>query len=74
MKVIAFIEPSQGKVIEKIMRHCGLWHPRPPPGDCPDFHGAPAQQGRENGTVPMTASDDPRALTYVDIDTFEATF
>ena len=26
MKVIAFIEPPRGDVIEKIMRHCGLWH------------------------------------------------
>ena len=34
MKVVAFIEPPQGAVIEKILRHCGLWHassPRPPP-------------------------------------------
>ena len=36
MKVIAFIEPPQGAVIEKILRHCGLWHPsapRAPPAD-----------------------------------------
>ena len=36
MKVIAFIEPPQGAVIEKILRHCGLWHPsspRPPPAE-----------------------------------------
>ena len=37
MKVVAFIEPPQGAVIEKILRHCGLWHPSapraPPPGD-----------------------------------------
>jgi len=33
MKVIAFIEPPQGEVIEKILQHCGLWQPpRPPPG------------------------------------------
>jgi len=25
MKVVAFIEPPQGKVVEKILRHCGLW-------------------------------------------------
>ena len=25
MKVVAFIEPPQGEVIEKILRHCGLW-------------------------------------------------
>jgi hypothetical protein len=34
MKVVAFIEPPQGAVIEKILRHCGLWQPvtpRPPP-------------------------------------------
>lgn len=29
MKVIAFIEPPQGVVIEKILRHCGLWNPAP---------------------------------------------
>jgi hypothetical protein len=26
-------------------------------GDCPDFRGAPAQQGRENGTVPFDAPE-----------------
>jgi hypothetical protein len=34
MKVVAFIDPPQGEVIEKILRHCGLWRgsaPRPPP-------------------------------------------
>ena len=30
MKVIAFIEPPQGEVIEKILRHCGLWCPSSP--------------------------------------------
>ena len=37
MKVVAFIEPPQGDVIEKILRHCGLWCPSspraPPAGD-----------------------------------------
>ena len=36
MKVIALIDPPQGDVIEKILRHCGLWQPstpRPPPGE-----------------------------------------
>jgi hypothetical protein len=36
MKVIAFLEPPQGDVIEKILRHCGLWRasaPRPPPAE-----------------------------------------
>ncbi len=30
MRVIAFIEPPQGAVIEKILRHCGLWQPSTP--------------------------------------------
>ena len=30
MKVVAFIEPSQGAVIEKILRHCGLGNPATP--------------------------------------------
>ena len=36
MKVVSFIEPPQGEVIERILRHCGLWNPvapRAPPGE-----------------------------------------
>ncbi len=36
MKVVAFLEPPQGEVIEKILRHCGLWNPgapRAPPAE-----------------------------------------
>jgi hypothetical protein len=66
MKVLAFIEPPQGAVIEKILRHCGLWRassPRAPPGDAP----------------PQSAEDEPasaevRELTFVDEATFWATF
>ena len=29
MKIIAFIQPDQGAVIEKILRHCGLWEEAP---------------------------------------------
>ncbi len=71
MKVIAFIEPPQADVIERILRHCGLWRPstpRPPPGDCPDFCVS------KNGTVPCADPDEPPELTYVDMDTFWATF
>jgi hypothetical protein len=91
MKVLAFIEAPQGAVIEKILRHCGLWNPaapRPPPddGDGPDFPG----ESVENGTGPFESSDwtatedfPERSIapsgtsgewTYMDIDTFEATF
>jgi hypothetical protein len=58
MKVVAFIEPPQGEVIEKILHHCGLWQPRLPP-DAKDS---------------ATASEELRELTYVDMDTFWATF
>ena len=61
MKVVAFIEPPQGDVIEKILRHCGLWDVAGPPPRPPD--NASVHDG-----------DEPRELTYVDIDTFEATF
>ena len=33
MKVVAFLEPPQADVIEKILQHCGPWHhssPRAP--------------------------------------------
>jgi len=29
MKIIAFIERRQTEVIEKILRHCGLWEESP---------------------------------------------
>jgi putative transposase len=73
MKVIAFIEPPQGEVIEKILRHCGLWQasaPRAPPdldGLLHDLHSA-------SSNSPTGSSDQAGELTYVDIDTFLATF
>jgi hypothetical protein len=60
MKVVAFIEPPQGEVIEKILRHCGLWKPRPPPAADSSVHDNDGGETRE--------------LTYVDMDTFWATF
>ena len=70
MKVIAFIEPPQGDVIEKILRHCGLWH---------------ASRRRRAKTVGSTTRTKIRTARrplptrerermFVDIDTFEATF
>ena len=29
MKIIAFIQRDQGEVIEKILKHCGLWEEAP---------------------------------------------
>lgn len=34
MRIVGFVEREQSDVIEKILRHCGLWkepRPRPPP-------------------------------------------
>ena len=51
-------------MIEKILRHCGLWQPSasgaPPAGD--------------GSLHDPEDADEPRELVYVDIDTFEATF
>jgi hypothetical protein len=58
---VAFIEPPQGDVIERILRHRGLWNPatpRPPPD---------ADEGQ-------SACDMPGELTYVDEATFWTTF
>jgi hypothetical protein len=68
MKVFAFIEPPQGVVVEKSLRHCGLWQPsapRPPPTTDVWIH-------EPDG--PSASADEPRERVYVDIDTFEATF
>jgi hypothetical protein len=72
MKVIAFIEPPQGAVVEKILRHCGLWHPsspRPPPAVDDWVHDPDGDQYGQT-----VSADEPRERVYVDIDTFEATF
>jgi hypothetical protein len=72
MKVVAFLEPPQGSVIEKILRHCGLWNPsmpRPPPGEprlvrdpgvswdeCCDAATDPAYDGIDADIDPFLAS------------------
>ena len=67
MKVVAFLEPPQADVIEKILRHCGLWCPAsaraPPAGDL-----------RVHDPDSDSASQEPRELTFVDEATFWSTF
>ena len=69
MKVVAFLEPRAevGDVIEKILRHCGLWCPAaaraPPAGDL-----------RVHDPDSDSASQEPRELTFVDEATFWSTF
>jgi hypothetical protein len=57
----------QGDVIERILRHCGRWDPRPSPGDC-------AVHDSEHGGDGSDTRDAIRELTYVDEDTFWAAF
>ena len=76
MKVIAFIEPPQGAVVEKILRHCGLWHPSSPRAPPVDWGLPPSLPSSPDdySDSPTASSDEPGDWTYVDIDTFEATF
>jgi hypothetical protein len=71
MKIVAFLEPPQGDVIEKILRHCGLWSPAapraPPAGDL-RVHDPDGDWESDS------ASQEPRELTFVDEATFWATF
>jgi hypothetical protein len=61
MKVAAFIEPSQADVIDKILRHCGLWcvsSPRAPPADGdpvddPDGDWGSRPAAHESGELPF---------------------
>ena len=68
---MALIEPPQSDVIEKILRHCGLWRAsslRAPPanGDSVD------DPDGDWGSHPAT--HEPGELTFVDEATFWATF
>jgi hypothetical protein len=70
MKVVAFIDPPQTEVIEKILKHCGLWQgcsARPPPPVGDQTHGV-----RE--VAACHSPGGPHELTYADQQTFEATF
>jgi len=72
MEFVAFIEPPQTDVIEKILRHCGLWQPsrpRPPPAGDNRVRDPDCDSDRQ-----MASSEEPRELTCVDINTFWATF
>ena len=71
MKIVAFVEPPQGDVIEKILRHCGLWcpaSPRAPPAGDLRVHD------QDGDWESDSASQEPQELTFVDGATFWATF
>ncbi|MFC1763232.1 transposase [Planctomycetota bacterium] len=75
MKVISFIEPPQAQVIEKILKHCGLWQKsvsRAPP----DIGGLARDldftfSGKKSD---FSGPDQALDLIYENIDTFLATF
>jgi hypothetical protein len=68
MKVVAFIEPPQADVIEKILRHCGLWSPASP-------RAPPAGNLRVYDPDGNWENDSAsQELTFVDEATFWATF
>jgi hypothetical protein len=73
MKVIAFIEAPQGAVIEKILRHCGLWNPSTPRAP-PAYGGLSTCSDADLSDGATASSDRSDDWTYVDIDTFEAAF
>ena len=68
MKIVAFIEAPQGDVIEKILRHCGLW--------CPAAARAPSAGDLRvhDPDSDSAVSDESRELTFADEATFWATF
>ena len=76
MKVVSFIEPPQTDVIEDILKHCGLWQsssPRAPP----DVEGLVLELDAAysaNSIGSPDQADTTQELTYVDIDTFLASF
>jgi hypothetical protein len=80
---LAFIEPPQGAVVEKILRGHqseamvgGLWHPSAPrvPPAVNDWGPSPWSAVDGFADTEAAPSGEPREWTYVDIDTFEAAF
>lgn len=75
MTVVSFIEPPQAQVIEKILRHCGLWQ-EPVSRGPPDINGLAREVdfGHTAGMNRFPEPDQAQDFIYEDIDTFLATF
>ncbi len=72
MKVVAFIEPPKGAVIEKILRHCGLLIPSTPRAPPPE-DGWVYDLDSDWNSQPIS-SEQSGELTFVEMDEFLATF
>ena len=73
---LAFIEPPQVDVIEEILQHCGLWQASSPRAS-PDVEDLVLDLDFDFSDSPIESTDqadEPQELTYVDIDTFLASF
>ena len=66
MKIVSFIDPPQNGVIEKILRHCGLWKASAPRGP-PD----PIDMDHDPDSEFMGQAPE---LTFIDMDTYLSTF
>ncbi len=75
MAIVSFIEPPQAKVIEKILRHCGLWQNRTSRAP-PDVDGLVLDLDLGFSTTQKSTPEPNQGqeFTYQDIDTFLATF
>jgi len=75
MAIVSFIEPPQAEVIEKILRHCGLWQDRISRAPL-DVDGLvqDLDLGFSMTQNKPIESNQAQELTYQDIDTFLATF
>jgi hypothetical protein len=72
LKVMTFVEPPLGDMIEKILRHGGLWHslaPRAPPAG--DGLSRAAPQTRFRGGTAMKSPDQDMSRTAADFDVAE---
>ena len=75
MTVVSFIQPPQAEVIEKILRHCGLWQDRTSRAP-PDVDGL-VQDLDFGFSTPQNSprqSNQAQDVSYQDIDTFLASF
>lgn len=75
-QVVSFIEPPQAEVIEAFLKHCGLWQPSRSRAHS-ESHELVLELDDDysgNSLDPPVEADKSHELTYVDIDTFLASF